>query len=407
MNQGWRILSGRATGSSESRLDSPRVVFSGPIDPAGPPPPFPSPDPEHAPFAFEVGSAPGLEPSAPIVPSRPLSFGLLIWLGIFVVFGVGGLLLGMQEMALLVAFGGLFVASHAADVDPLWTTPFLFISWTVSLFTAIALLVISILIVQGGLTVAHPRLVSDLFLLCAAASILVMFRPIANPLARLLFRVPEPSHTLRQGMRIVLIACLVAVPAWYALRPMIMQLLRDPTPLLEKISLESELVGYILLALAGVGFMIRRDVPRTLERLGLRSIPPEHLAVAVIGLVALFAFNTGADWLQQIWLPDLWRSDHEVNQSLASGLGMGRVLLLGASAGIGEEITLRGALQPKLGLVMTSLLFASLHIQYSWYGIAVIFLLGMLLGTIRSRASTSAAMLVHGTYDVLAVLTSK
>ena len=37
----------------------------------------------------------------------------------------------------------------------------------------------------------------------------------------------------------------------------------------------------------------------------------------------------------------------------------------------------------------------------------MIFLLGMLLGTIRSRASTSAAMLVHGTYDVLAVLTSK
>jgi len=49
-------------------------------------------------------------------------------------------------------------------------------------------------------------------------------------------------------------------------------------------------------------------------------------------------------------------------------MGPGLMLLLGLSAGIGEEITLRGALQPKLGLALTSLLFAALHVQYSWYG---------------------------------------
>jgi CAAX protease family protein len=67
---------------------------------------------------------------------------------------------------------------------------------------------------------------------------------------------------------------------------------------------------------------------------------------------------------------------------------------------------MRGALQPRLGLVLTSLLFASLHVQYSWYGMVVIFLLGMVLGTIRRRTSTTAAMAVHVLYDIVAVLTT-
>jgi membrane protease YdiL (CAAX protease family) len=54
--------------------------------------------------------------------------------------------------------------------------------------------------------------------------------------------------------------------------------------------------------------------------------------------------------------------------------------------------------------VLTSLLFASLHIQYSWMGMAVILLLGLTLGVIRRRASTTVAIGVHVLYDVVAVL---
>ena len=67
---------------------------------------------------------------------------------------------------------------------------------------------------------------------------------------------------------------------------------------------------------------------------------------------------------------------------------------------------MRGALQPKLGLVLTSLLFASLHVQYTWFGVLVIFLLGALLGFVRSRTSTSVVMLAHTVFDVIAVFTS-
>ena len=40
------------------------------------------------------------------------------------------------------------------------------------------------------------------------------------------------------------------------------------------------------------------------------------------------------------------------------------ILTLGLAAGIGEETLFRGALQPRFGLLITSLLFALLHSQY-------------------------------------------
>jgi membrane protease YdiL (CAAX protease family) len=90
---------------------------------------------------------------------------------------------------------------------------------------------------------------------------------------------------------------------------------------------------------------------------------------------------------------------------IAGGLSQWDTLLLGVSAGVGEELALRGALQPKLGVFLTSLLFALLHVQYSWFGVGIILVLGLLLGTIRNRTSTTVAILVHALYDMFAVFT--
>jgi membrane protease YdiL (CAAX protease family) len=76
------------------------------------------------------------------------------------------------------------------------------------------------------------------------------------------------------------------------------------------------------------------------------------------------------------------------------------------SAGVGEEVTLRGGLQPRLGIPLTALLFAALHVQYSWFGMGLVFALGLALGLIRKHASTTAAIVVHGIYDMLAVFSS-
>src|SRR5207302_3964580 len=97
------------------------------------------------------------------------------------------------------------------------------------------------------------------------------------------------------------------------------------------------LLGYIMLALASVGYLVRRDLPRTLERLGVKPIPASHLAIVAIGVVALYGLNAGGDWVQHRYFPDLWDNDHRMSQAIAQGLSARQTLLLGLSAGIGEE----------------------------------------------------------------------
>ena len=123
----------------------------------------------------------------------------------------------------------------------------------------------------------------------------------------------------------------------------------------------SSLVGFVILALGSTGFLIQRDLRQTLRRLGLGPVRLEHLGIAGIGVYGLFVVNSFAEWMQHSYFPRMYDEDQRINALIAGQLTGPQALLLGLSAGIGEEISMRGALQPKLGLVLTSLLFAGLH----------------------------------------------
>jgi len=129
--------------------------------------------------------------------------------------------------------------------------------------------------------------------------------------------------------------------------------------------------------------------------------------VALLGIVALFLLNVSVEWIERTFFPGLWRSDDRINRMMVNGIGMAGSVLLGMSAGVGEELSMRGALQPRLGLIFTAVVFAALHVHYSWIGMATILLLGVTLGVIRDRTSTTVAILVHSVYDFLAVITAR
>jgi membrane protease YdiL (CAAX protease family) len=77
------------------------------------------------------------------------------------------------------------------------------------------------------------------------------------------------------------------------------------------------------------------------------------------------------------------------------------ILTIGLSAGLGEESVFRGALLPRFGLILTSIFFALVH---SNYGITlstlVVLILGMVLGLLRMRYSTTTAMIAHAIYNM-------
>ena len=66
--------------------------------------------------------------------------------------------------------------------------------------------------------------------------------------------------------------------------------------------------------------------------------------------------------------------------------------MLGLRAGIGEEVLVRGALQPRTGLFWASLLFAAGHVQYTWFGMLTILALGVTLGLVRRSSNTTTAI---------------
>ncbi len=79
-------------------------------------------------------------------------------------------------------------------------------------------------------------------------------------------------------------------------------------------------------------------------------------------------------------------------------------VLTSVAAGVGEEVLFRGALQPRLGVVLTAVLFGALHVQYQVPGMIMIVLMGIALGVLKNRTSTSFTALVHVLYDIGAFL---
>jgi len=329
--------------------------------------------------------------------------GLALWLTMLAGFGVGGILLHQWELASLAAMAGLFVAAQAADLDAEWRMLHYLLAWVAPVLSAAGFVAMGINVLTQDMAGAAAGALAFMCFAAAIISLSTLWRPVSGAIARLLFRTADSSHTLRLAGRLVLMCLLFALPGWFLVRAML-ENMGDLGSLVESTTLGTSLIGYIMLALASIGFLLRREWRPALERLGIGAIGGRGFAIAVLGIGALFVLNASADAFQKHFLHELWTQDQQMNEQIGSNLGWFGTLVLGVSAGVGEEITMRGALQPKLGIVLTALVFASLHVQYSWYGMLVIFLLGMLLGVIRKRSNTTTAMLVHAAYDMLAVL---
>ena len=369
-----------------------------PHEPPLPPEPYdPSPAASHDVVQrLAAGSSPGL----------PLPRALLLWLVLLLGFGLGGVAFGQQELALLAAFAGVFVAANAADADRGWRELYYALGWVVPGLGFASSMAVAAAIWKSplpDLTRAGLVLVASI-----AAGISILTAPpfAGRAISKFLFHEAEP-HRLHLAARCVVITLALALPGWFAAQQMLESLLHENSSLMDQAGLSGSLIGYALLAFAGVGTWVRRSLPDACERLGLRVPGARDVLVAVLAIAALWLLNTGADLVQQRWFPSLWAADQRMTQAIASGITPARAVLLGLSAGIGEEITLRGALQPRLGIPLTAAFFAALHVQYSWFGMLVIFLLGILLGQVRKRTNTTVAIVAHVAYDVLAVLGGK
>ncbi|MCC7060855.1 MAG: CPBP family intramembrane metalloprotease [Burkholderiaceae bacterium] len=77
------------------------------------------------------------------------------------------------------------------------------------------------------------------------------------------------------------------------------------------------------------------------------------------------------------------------------------ILTIGFAAALGEETLFRGALQPRFGIFLTTLLFAITHNQYGLsLSTVVVFAAGLIFAGLRRRHNTVTSMLAHATYNI-------
>ena len=181
--------------------------------------------------------------------------------------------------------------------------------------------------------------------------------------------------------------------------------LSNATDLVTPTLVLGQLIVFILVAFLGVGWITRRSLADAVKRLGL-TFPTWKMVLPIIGFaVALFVVNVAGSWLGLALHVSGTGSNDNVSRAMLTNFHqLGWSVFLAASAGIGEEILFRGALQPRFGLIVTSLAFASLHIQYDWFGMVLVAILGLTLGIERKKYGTTASILSHLLYDLIGLV---
>lgn len=172
-----------------------------------------------------------------------------------------------------------------------------------------------------------------------------------------------------------------------------------------------QLIWTIPAALVAAGWPVVRVFRAVMVRLSLvRPSIRQAIFGVVFGVVLAAAANyiidPGINWL---WTTMGW----PVTNSAAFGQLLSGVtnpvgaVLVGVTAGLGEEMAVRGLLQPRIGLIASNLLFTSLHaFQYNFDALLSVFIVGLILGIVRSRSNTTTSAIVHGVYNFTLVLGS-
>lgn len=165
----------------------------------------------------------------------------------------------------------------------------------------------------------------------------------------------------------------------------------------------SGLVWLVPFAVLAVGFPYARTIHESLVRVGLVRPTVGQVIFAFVAALVLVGVMTGVDhainWLWQLmgWPMTDAKAFEELMKFGISPLG---ALVIGVTAGLGEELFARGVLQPRVGIILSNLLFTAAHaLQYNWDALLSVFLIGLVLGVIGKKTNTTTSAIVHGTYD--------
>jgi uncharacterized protein len=337
----------------------------------------------------------------------------------------GGLALGGEAAAFAsgglaaLPFAGLAVLAHLGQTR-LWArVAALF--WLGLLLAGAAIVLVGVGAFSLGLTELDPadmplgRLLALTILAPAVCLVgaLTAIGPIRRRLARVL---PLEPSSFVHAIALALVAGLglaTFVPLIVTGSPSLLDVVAQVDPdgeIASQMTLRDDVYGLIWLmpaALFAVGCGISRRPRAALVRLGLVRPTRRQVALALglaVAMVGVVIPLDGAIDLLWTWMGWTRTDSRALTGLMAYALSPLGALVIGLSAGLGEEVAVRGALQPRLGILLPNLFFTGAHaLQYSWDSLIVVFTIGVVLGLVRRRTNTTTAAIAHGTYDALLV----
>jgi membrane protease YdiL (CAAX protease family) len=222
-------------------------------------------------------------------------------------------------------------------------------------------------------------------------------KPVRERLARILPTDPDnPVHALALVLAVIFFGLQESITLFTSLA-------NTPQSAIGVGDLVAQDVGLVVLGAAGVGVFMRRDLRQAAARLSL--VRPAWwqvvLALAVAG--AMYAVSVATVAISQVLTPDLYRQVSSNTDQIFGGLvsnpvGIAALVVLPA---IGEEILFRGALQPRLGLIATALLFTASHSEYGFsLDILSVLVAAFGLGLLRKFTNTTTSAIAHAAYNL-------
>ncbi len=233
--------------------------------------------------------------------------------------------------------------------------------------------------------------------------ILFLLPPVRRLAGRILpaFRPASPVHAVALAYTALVVANLLFTVGMGIGNIANMMQQAGPTDLTP--SLWAQEIMMAVMALVGVGWLARRSLADGLRRLAVVK-PSLRQALAGVGIgaglaVLIVILEALLSKVGIVTDADVQKLSEQLLGPLVQGpFG---IITLGVAAALGEETLFRGALQPRFGLLFTTLLFALLH---STYGLSLatvlVFGVGLVLGIVRLRANTTTSMIVHAIYNM-------
>ena len=312
----------------------------------------------------------------------------------------------------LAIFVSVLAAANAGEQSALWRT--LAYAGVIGLCTIVALLAMAGIsnavtvpgaVAASGVSATRVVLGNLLELVGALCAPLFLLPWARRQLARLLHAF-QPESTINAVAASMYVLVLVYLLSSQVSVDQIKAIERSGTTPPLWLSLATNQLPFLVVAVAGVGLFVRRGIRETLQRLGLYWPGWRWIAGSAVVAVLLVVFGILFDDMMTRLTPDQSRSINDISQRMFSSItNPGTALAVALAAGIGEEVLFRGALQPRLGIVAAALLFAVLHTQYSLSLASVeIFILGLALGLLRKRGGLMTAIIAHTGYDFILLM---